>query len=608
MVAASGSGTWGNNLQIDVDYDTSNPASLFNLSVTEYQLQNGQLVPGRTESFRNLSMSSLDQAYAIDTVNSGSDVVRLSLATAIPTPLAAGGFSTSGQLTIPADLAALGPTRNRIGVIVDGRPPVEVDLLLPILPATAAGLAAALAAVIPGVVGTSTATTVTITSTGTTPASSVHFVNASVRDACAQLHLGLANGGREEDGVARFRPRQSGTVGIAPAFPLPGTALGAVLIDVFFGAAAVAAQTIPLTIWAAPVPAPLTAAELVTRLRAALATAAVTERYLVGSTVSLIDGVLRVVPGPTEPNISFAFRVTGPDTTATNIGLAAGATRNVGHYAPGRGVTAFAQIQGASGNNGTAPGAAQLSGNEAAKTGIYALENVDLFNLLVMPDATAGPGLNAVLTEAIAYCVRRRAFMIIDAPENVASFAQAQTWIGGPASPLRSRNAALYFPRLRAADPMMNNVVRTFPAAGALAGLYARTDAERGVWKAPAGTASLIVGADGLSVHADGPRERRAQPPGPQLPSDLPGHRHGGLGRPHGARRGRAGRRVQVHPREAPGACSSRRASTGARNGSFSSRTTSRSGRRSGSTSARSCTTSSPRAHSRDRRRATPIS
>ncbi len=501
LVTANGSGTWGNNLQVDVDYDTANPASLFNLTVTEYRMQNGQLATGRTESFRNLSMNQFDPAFAIDTVNATSQLVRLSFAAPVPAPLPTGGFSTSGAISA-ADLAALNAaTRNRVAVVVDGRGPFEFDLPLPI--ATTAALATALvngtnaAAGGGSVGGASTATTVTIRSLNLTPASSVHFLNASTRNASAQLHLGLANGGREVDGVAPFRPVQSGTVGIASAFPLTGA--GSILVDVFFGASAAAAQTITLPIWTAPTPAPLAAPELATRLRAALATAAVTERYLVGATVWLIDGVLRVVPGPADPNISFAFRDNGADPTATQIGLA-GATRNVGHYAPGSGVTAFAQIQGAGGNNGTPPGAAQLSGNEAAKTGIYALENVDLFNLLVMPDASAGAGMTAVLTEAIAYCTRRRAFIIIDAPENVATFAQAQTWIGGAASPLRSRNAALYFPRLRAADPMMNNVVRTFPAAGALAGLYARTDAERGVWKAPAGTAALIVGADGLSV------------------------------------------------------------------------------------------------------------
>jgi phage tail sheath protein FI len=189
--------------------------------------------------------------------------------------------------------------------------------------------------------------------------------------------------------------------------------------------------------------------------------------------------------------------MSGP--TATTLGLAAATARNVARYAPGIGVTALSQLQGNAGNNGTAPGIADLTGSEAAKTGIYALEDVDLFNLLVMPDATLGSGLMSVLTEAIAYCVRRRAFMIIDAPETVATFAQAQTWMGGTASPLRSRNSAIYFPRLREPDPLTNGVVKSFASAGALAGLYARTDADRGVWKAPAGTSANIVGATGLS-------------------------------------------------------------------------------------------------------------
>jgi len=91
--------------------------------------------------------------------------------------------------------------------------------------------------------------------------------------------------------------------------------------------------------------------------------------------------------------------------------------------------------------------------------------------------------------------------MIIDAPEKIGTFEQAQTWIGGSeAGQLRSRNAALYFPRLRASDPLKNGVVRSFPAAGALAGLYSRTDAERGVWKAPAGTSANLIGATGLAL------------------------------------------------------------------------------------------------------------
>ena len=134
----------------------------------------------------------------------------------------------------------------------------------------------------------------------------------------------------------------------------------------------------------------------------------------------------------------------------------------------------------------------------AAKTGMYALEDVDLFNLLVIPEASAGAGATAVISEAIAYCVRRRAFMIIDAPESITTFAAASAWIGGPGATFASRNAALYFPRIREPDPLTGGTIRTSPAAGALAGIFARTDGERGVWKAPAGIAAMVIGATGL--------------------------------------------------------------------------------------------------------------
>ena len=43
-------------------------------------------------------------------------------------------------------------------------------------------------------------------------------------------------------------------------------------------------------------------------------------------------------------------------------------------------------------------------------------------------------------------------------------------------------------PRVRVADPLNQNRPRSLAPSGTMAGLYARTDGERGVWKAPAGT------------------------------------------------------------------------------------------------------------------------
>jgi len=62
-----------------------------------------------------------------------------------------------------------------------------------------------------------------------------------------------------------------------------------------------------------------------------------------------------------------------------------------------------------------------------------------------------------------------------------------------------ARHAAIYFPRLQVPDPLEGNVPMDFAPCGAVAGVIARTDGQRGVWKAPAGTDSQLVGVIGLN-------------------------------------------------------------------------------------------------------------
>ena len=64
-----------------------------------------------------------------------------------------------------------------------------------------------------------------------------------------------------------------------------------------------------------------------------------------------------------------------------------------------------------------------------------------------------------------------------------------------------ARNAALYFPRVKEADPLRDGRVDTFAPCGIVAGVMARTDATRGVWKAPAGLDAALNGVQGLQVN-----------------------------------------------------------------------------------------------------------
>ena len=143
------------------------------------------------------------------------------------------------------------------------------------------------------------------------------------------------------------------------------------------------------------------------------------------------------------------------------------------------------------------------------------LDKVPVFNLLATPGITA----NAVTSEAVAYCERKRAFYIMDTPSPSlpspplttppAASAPAQpdpTWsvnslVGAPAIlsedfPV-SINAALYYPWLITTDPV-TGAPATAPPSGFVAGMYGQEDNARGVWKSPAGIETALLGTTGV--------------------------------------------------------------------------------------------------------------
>lgn len=118
------------------------------------------------------------------------------------------------------------------------------------------------------------------------------------------------------------------------------------------------------------------------------------------------------------------------------------------------------------------------------------LDKVDVFNLLAIPGVTDA----SIWATAHAFCERRRAFAIMDPPAN----ASADGLDGLP--PIedfaknvvpKSTNAALYFPYQRTIDPSNGSEIQLAPS-GYVAGIFARTDNNRGVWKAPAGLETVI--------------------------------------------------------------------------------------------------------------------
>jgi uncharacterized protein len=65
---------------------------------------------------------------------------------------------------------------------------------------------------------------------------------------------------------------------------------------------------------------------------------------------------------------------------------------------------------------------------------------------------------------------------------------------------LGGENTAFYFPRILCDNPLQGAKPGEFAPSGAVAGVIARTDRERGVWKAPAGMQANLAGVAGFSV------------------------------------------------------------------------------------------------------------
>ncbi len=236
---------------------------------------------------------------------------------------------------------------------------------------------------------------------------------------------------------------------------------------------------------------------------------------LVVREVAQVNGRTQVLSAETHRNLSmdktnarYAVAVVNAASALVQLddvglgGVPAGVAATPSGDAP---EAAFQPLAG--GKDGTLPDSAALIGNPTApKTGLYALDAIQpfVFNLLCLPAVAAlAAGANTVVSAAQAYCETHRAFLILDIPPAVQTPAQMTAWMTANDG-LRNRNTAVYFPRLEIPDPLNENRPRNVGPSGTLAGVYARTDAGRGVWKAPAGTEADLRNATPTYKLGDG--------------------------------------------------------------------------------------------------------
>ena len=120
-----------------------------------------------------------------------------------------------------------------------------------------------------------------------------------------------------------------------------------------------------------------------------------------------------------------------------------------------------------------------------ARTGLKCFEEIDEISLVAAPGVISAAVQDALLT----HCENRKdRFAILDSPETV------QGGVDKLPRPRDSKYGAYYFPWIQVYDPERGNVY--IPPSGHVAGVYARTDNERGVHKAPAN--EIMRGALGL--------------------------------------------------------------------------------------------------------------
>ena len=138
-------------------------------------------------------------------------------------------------------------------------------------------------------------------------------------------------------------------------------------------------------------------------------------------------------------------------------------------------------------------------GTRSNKEGLYVVKQTDLFNLLCLPPEGNTPDYPEGLVDAaISLCEEERAMFLVDPPSGWRDKDTAKENFDTVG--VKSKNAAIYFPRLKKPNSLRDNQIEEFVPCGTVAGIMARTDTQRGVWKAPAGIEATLRGVPELVV------------------------------------------------------------------------------------------------------------
>ncbi len=540
-------GLWGQDIKLEVDYNTPSPDETFNLTVIHEV--DGTVV--NREDFTGLSMMPTSPRFAPPFVTQSSKLIDLilhaemgdsSLPGATIHSESPAGYSQSRRVFVGTvaqlitDINGILATNNQFVINVNGTKDVNVNLTGQVVAGATAQLVAdsfaalvnpSISAAVPGVsvacrfdqVGPAgiNAKVLRITAVGGN-ISSVRIRRATTSDFAGPMMLGLDQGGVEVVRYSNMRPVYNGSVFVGgPGYSdfTDGTDIAAAANGLNNLAGLTQGTVTGVTINGVAIPLSL------------VTTGAPGDRNFVSAGPGN-DGVrekLRIIAQQinADPNVAARAEIWGYHialkrksgtindtlTVATTGGanastLGAGFIRNTRQYSLGTTGTSTFQSGGTAGNDGiTPPGVAAYSGNPALHTGFYALDKVDLFNLMVLPgdrEVNEATYLQ-IIGPASIYCNQKRAFLLVDAPNswtNVDVPIADATAVNSLRALVVKDHSAVFYPKVQYSD---NGIKKLIGATGMIAGLMARIDSERGVWKAPAGTEADLRGVLDLEVN-----------------------------------------------------------------------------------------------------------
>lgn len=209
-------------------------------------------------------------------------------------------------------------------------------------------------------------------------------------------------------------------------------------------------------------------------------------------------------------DVTVTLALTGVTASETFTGVAAGAVHEVNSNLVD--ITALGADPGGSpvtiGNDDDLAGGENSSASETAQMALIfeALRDIQDISIIVFPDRV-WPTHQADFSLALAHCQRMKdRVTLIQLADSETDFASASV-------PL-DKFASVYYPQARVTLPTAGggSSTATVNTTGHIAGIIARTDAEKGVWTAPAGVHSSIAGITELTVDIGDSFQARMNP------------------------------------------------------------------------------------------------